>query len=235
MLLYLQKQKAALSVRWREIQGANNWEGLLDPLDLELRREILRYGEFAQMAYDNFESDQRSKYAGSARFPKQKLLEKLYKADCGYEVTRYLYATCENPLPGVIQSSLRRRVKWDSQSNWMGFVAVATDPKEIERLGRRDIVVAWRGTMRTIEWLVDAQIQMAPMVIAPDPQHESSASLPHHHHHAVDLRPKVEKGFWCLYTSKRSGSQFNQKSASEQVRCYTYLAISVQAIDLSLL
>ena len=187
------------------------------------------------MAYDNFESDQRSKYAGSARFPKQKLLEKLYKADCGYEVTRYLYATCENPLPGVIQSSLRRRVKWDSQSNWMGFVAVATDPKEIERLGRRDIVVAWRGTMRTIEWLVDAQIQMAPMVIAPDPQHESSASLPHHHHHAVDLRPKVEKGFWCLYTSKRSGSQFNQKSASEQVRCYTHLAISVQAIDLSLL
>lgn len=200
-----------LAIRWREIQGLNNWDGLLDPLDEDLRRELLRYGDFAQMCYDNFEDKQWSKYAGSAKYSKQNVFEKLQKPDTGYQVTRYLYVTCENPLPGVIQSSLSS-TRWDVQSNWMGFVAVAVDPKEIQRLGRRDIVVSWRGTMETIEWLVDAQIQLAPMTLAPDPQ----AGCEGNSKPAI-LKPKVEKGFWSLYTCKRSSSQFNQKSASEQV------------------
>jgi len=193
---------ASLSSRWKEIQGAKNWEDLLDPLDLDLRKEILRYGDFAQTTYDNVVCETRSKYAGSARYPKQKMFEKLHKQDNGYQVTKYLYATCQNPLPGALQSSLSSRT-WDVESNWMGYVAVATEPQEIERLGRRDIVVAWRGTVRTIEWLIDAQIQM------------TSISVPAEK--SVITCPKVEKGFWSLYTCKRSTSQFNQNSASEQV------------------
>lgn len=126
------------------------------------------------------------------------------------QVTRYLYATCENPLPGILQSSLSSE-KWDVESNWMGFVAVAVDEKEIARLGRRDIVVSWRGTSRAMEWLVDAQIQLAPMTLAPDHKTPVTVLKP------SVLKPKVEKGFWSLYTCKRSRSQFNQKSASEQV------------------
>ncbi|KAG0591071.1 hypothetical protein KC19_1G147000 [Ceratodon purpureus] len=198
---HLESCKAPLSSRWREIQGANNWRCLLDPLDLDLRKEILRYGDFATLTYDNFESETRSKYAGSARFPKQKMFEKLHKQDTGYQVTRYLYATCENPLPRALQFS----ESWDVESNWMGYVAVATELQEIERLGRRDILVAWRGTVRTIEWLVDAEIQMVPITFA-----EGKSKL-------TKMCPKVEKGFWSLYTSKRSKSQFNKKSASEQV------------------
>jgi hypothetical protein len=200
--------RVPLATRWREVHGVSNWENLLEPLDGDLRAELLRYGDFAQMAYDNFEDSRWSKYAGSAKFSKRSLFEKLGKAGTGYQVTRYLYATCENPLPGILQSSLSSQ-KWDVESNWMGFVAVATDEREIARLGRRDVVVSWRGTMRTLEWLVDAQIQMAPMTVAPDPQ----ASNPK----PPLLKPKVEKGFWSLYTCKRSASQFNQKSASEQV------------------
>jgi hypothetical protein len=41
-----------LAARWREIQGSKDWAGLLDPLDLDLRKEIIRYGEFAQVAED---------------------------------------------------------------------------------------------------------------------------------------------------------------------------------------
>jgi hypothetical protein len=192
---------APLSSRWREIQGAKNWNNLLDPLDLDLRREILRYGDFATVTYDNFESETRSKYAGSARFQKQKMFEKLHKQDNGYQVTRYLYATCENPLP----RALRFSECWDIESNWMGYVAAASEMQEIERLGRRDIVVAWRGTARTIEWLIDAEIQMVPITIAGENSEVTKKCA------------KVEKGFWSLYTCKRSTSQFNHKSASEQV------------------
>lgn len=196
-----------LSSKWRDIQGANNWNGLMDPLDLDLRKEILRYGDFAQLTCDNFECNAHSKYAGSAKHSKQNLFQKLSKQDCGYEVTRYLYATSDNSFPGVLQSSLSSQ-SWDANSNWMGYVAVASDIKEIERLGRRDIVVAWRGAVKTIDWLVDAQSQMAPVRVSIENSRATTSML---------QRPKVEKGFWSVYTFKRPASQFNRKSASEQV------------------
>ena len=208
---HLESCDAPLSIRWREIQGAKNWNGLLDPLDLDLRKEILRYGDFATLTYDNFECETRSKYAGSARFQKQKMFEKLHKQDNGYQVTRYLYTTCENPLPRALQSSLFSE-RWDIESNWMGYVAVATEMQEIERLGRRDIVVAWRGTVRAIEWLIDAEFQMVPITTAGG------------NSKATKKCPKVEKGFRNLYTCKRSTSQFNRMSASEQVSILSSLS-----------
>jgi hypothetical protein len=57
----------SLRERWREIQGLNHWEGLLDPLDPELRKSILFYGDFNQAVYDSFETDEHSKYTGSCR------------------------------------------------------------------------------------------------------------------------------------------------------------------------
>ncbi|GLJ20820.1 hypothetical protein SUGI_0379570 [Cryptomeria japonica] len=39
--------KESLDENWTKYQGSNNWEGLVEPLSPKLRREILKYGEFA--------------------------------------------------------------------------------------------------------------------------------------------------------------------------------------------
>jgi hypothetical protein len=54
--------------RWRELHGSNYWKGLLDPLDADLRSELIRYGEFSQVTYDSFDHDKHSMFYGSNRY-----------------------------------------------------------------------------------------------------------------------------------------------------------------------
>eukprot|EP00249_Psilotum_nudum_P015657 c25452_g1_i1 orf=1-543(-) len=139
-------ENGTLSNRWREIQGENNWVGLLDPLDLELRKNIIRYGEFNQAAYDSFDNEEHSKYSGSCKYSKLELFEKVGLTrgrDWGYRISRYLYATSmDNTAAGLLLKSLSREA-WPRESNWIGYVAVATDNGK-SWLGRRDIVIVWR-------------------------------------------------------------------------------------------
>lgn len=195
------KDDRRLSNIWRQIQGESNWEGMLEhPIDPVLRSELIRYGEFAQICYDAFDYDKHSIYCGSCKYNRMKLLEKMDKGDCGYTVTKYLYATSKLDLPKFFRKSDRAKARWSGDSNWMGYVAVVTDEKMIEELGRRDIVVAWRGTVTATEWINDLM----------DVQTEAGLELDH-------KEVKVEGGFLSLYVSSKDGSRFNKQSAREQL------------------
>ncbi|KAK6932133.1 Fungal lipase-like domain [Dillenia turbinata] len=186
--------KENISSRWRELHGSNHWENLLEPLDPSLRREIVKYGEFSQAAYDSFDFDTYSKYCGSNYYRKDELFDELRLTRHGYKVTKYIYAMCDIVMPRWLETSLADSA-WSKESNWMGYVAVSADD-ESERLGRRDIVVAWRGTIAPAEWIQNVKVQLTPL---------------------GEGNVKVEQGFLSVYSTKSNSSKYNKKSASQQV------------------
>ncbi|KAL0398291.1 UNVERIFIED_CONTAM: Phospholipase A1-Igamma1, chloroplastic [Sesamum radiatum] len=186
--------KEDISAKWREIHGSRDWDDLLDPLHPWLRREIVKYGEFAQATYDAFDFDAFSEYCGSCMYNRHKLFDKLGLTKTGYNVTQYIYAMSHIDLPQWLEKS-RFVDTWSKDSNWMGFVAVSDD-QESKRIGRRDIVVAWRGTVAPSEWYDNMQRKLEPI------GHGDS---------------KVEHGFLSIYTSKSDFTRYNKSSASEQV------------------
>ncbi|KAL4203579.1 hypothetical protein AMTRI_Chr01g104610 [Amborella trichopoda] len=194
----IEKESAPLSERWREIQGENHWNGLFDPMDGLLRREIIRYGEFAQACYDAFDFDPYSKYCGTCKYTGGHFFEKLGMADSGHDLSRYLYATSNINLRNFFRKSKLTKV-WSTHANWMGYVAVTMDPHEVQRLGRRDVVIAWRGTVTYLEWLEDLMDYLAVPGFGPD------GSV------------KVESGFLDLYTQKEHSCNYCSFSAREQV------------------
>ncbi|CAD6340153.1 unnamed protein product [Miscanthus lutarioriparius] len=196
-----------LAARWREIHGNDHWEGLLDPIDAVLCGELIRYGEFAQACYDSFDYDRFSPYCGSCRFPAKTFFQDAGLGGAGYEVTRYLYATCNDlKLPNFVGRNRKHKSAaadklWSEMGTFIGYVAVSTD-EETARLGRRDIVVSWRGTITRLEWVADLtanQKRLSEMgVPCPDPD------------------VKVEMGFAELYTGKDAACRFCRYSAREQ-------------------
>lgn len=199
----------SIASRWRELQGADSWSGLLDPLDIDLRANLIAYGELTQATYDGFNQERRSPHAGACVFGYSDLLAGSGAAAAGsYAVTRFIYAT--SALPGVPEAFLLLPLpdllpeSWSRESNWMGYVAVATDDG-VAALGRRDILVAWRGTMRGLEWVNDfdfTPVSAAP-VLGP-----AAAANPF---------ALVHRGFLSVYTSSNPDSKYNQTSARDQV------------------
>nr|CAB3475949.1 unnamed protein product [Digitaria exilis] len=153
------RSRQGLAARWREIHGANNWEGLLDPMDPVLHTELIRYGELAQATYDSFDYDRFSPYSGSCRFPTKTFFHDVNLAAAGYDVTRYLYATWnDSKLPNFGNQKHHKPTTtnklWSESGTFIGYVAVSSD-EETSRIGRRDIAVAWRGTITRLEWVAD--------------------------------------------------------------------------------
>ena len=204
--------KGPLAERWREIQGERQWKGLLTPeMDSVLRAEILKCGEFAQANYDAFDYEPTSKYCGSSRFNKKKLLENVGLQNSGYEVTKFLYAMADVNVPKFFRHSsiVTDDETWSRHSNWMGFIAVATDEKAIRRLGRRDIMVSWRGTVMALEWMENLRDILAPT----SPGHREGRVVD-----GCNRKVKVERGFLSLYNSKDATTKYNKNSAAEQVK-----------------
>ncbi|KAI8002072.1 hypothetical protein LOK49_LG09G02361 [Camellia lanceoleosa] len=186
--------KEDISDKWREKQGFCDWDNLLNPLHPWLRREIVKYGEFAQATYDAFDFDSFSEYCGSCRYNRDKIFDKLGLTKHGYKVSKYIYAMSHMDVPRWLERSVLGQT-WSKDSNWMGFVAVSDD-EETRRIGRRDIVIAWRGTVAPSEWYEDLQRKLEPI---------------------GEGEAKVEYGFLSIYTSKSDATRYNKSSASEQV------------------
>ncbi|KAK1317876.1 hypothetical protein QJS10_CPA05g00856 [Acorus calamus] len=186
---------------WREIHGSTDWAGILDPIDPLLRSELIRYGEMVQACYDSFDFDPCSKYCGSSKYSRRHFFEELGMSGCGYEVTRYLYATSNLDMPNFFKKSRGEKV-WSKSANWMGYIAVSNDETSA-RLGRRDVVVAWRGTVTGLEWVADLMDFLKPV---------TSEGIP-----CPDPDVKIESGFLDLYGEKDATCRFSKYSAREQV------------------
>ncbi|KAA8533437.1 hypothetical protein F0562_031129 [Nyssa sinensis] len=84
---------------------------------------------------------------------------------------------------------------------WIGFVAVSSDEK-VKRLGWRDIVIVFRGTVTNPEWIANIMSSLTSARLDP-----------------LNAQPdvKVELGFLTLYTSEDSDCKFGVKSCREQL------------------
>lgn len=187
-----------LSKKWMEYQGIKNWEGLLDPLDDNLRHEIIRYGQFVEATYRSCDFDPSSSSYATCRYSKRKLLDQSGFRDTGYRVTKNLSATSGIHLPRWIHKGPR----WMAvQSSWIGYIAVCNDKQEISRLGRRDVIIALRGTATCLEWLENLRATLTPL-----PNAKSSYNS-----------PMVGSGFLSLYTSSMGTRPSLQKLIREEI------------------
>ncbi|XXG57093.1 hypothetical protein AAC387_Pa03g4336 [Persea americana] len=202
---------------WPELLGSNHWEGLLDPLNIPLRRLILRCGDLCQATYDAFNNDPHSKYTGSSRYGKHDFFKKVaFSPDEDYTVYCFLYATASIDVPeGFLLHSLSREA-WSRESNWIGYIAVSSD-EAARASGRREIYVAWRGTTRNLEWInvFNPEPESIEPLLAKKQDHQES-----HWYDGLlgrsDDEPKVMKGWNIIYTSDDPKSSFTKLSARQQ-------------------
>ncbi|XP_019169456.1 PREDICTED: phospholipase A1-II 4-like [Ipomoea nil] len=195
---------SGIAERWKDLSGSKNWEGLLDPLDSDLRRYLIHYGSMVSAVYDSFINEPISKNVGLCRYARKNLLRESGHDNGNpfkYEVTKYFYSpsTIRTATNYLIQSQRPDTVL--KQSNWMGYVAVATDDGKAA-LGRRDILVAWRGTVRAAEWIKNFQFLFvkAPLIFG------------------QDSNPLVHKGFYDMYTAVNPDPILKGVSARDQIR-----------------
>ncbi|CAL4923214.1 unnamed protein product [Urochloa decumbens] len=123
---------------WRELHGARSWDGLLDPLDLELRKSVISYGEMVQAAEDGFNAEERSPHVGACLYGHSDLLRATGADDAAgrYEVTKFLYATSAVPCPflqivesnfiGYVATSAKELLGWERAMVHSGFLTMYT-------------------------------------------------------------------------------------------------------------
>lgn len=215
---------------WPELLGSNNWDGLLDPLSLPLRRLILLSGDLCQATYDAFNNDQNSPYCGCSRYGKSTFFKKVMFdfAAANYDVSAFLYATA---LVGAHEAFLLHsmsRESWDRESNWIGYIAVTND--DVSRsTGRREIYVAWRGTTREYEWVNVLGAKLAStesLLSSPKTIKEfglkrsssDSSSSSDDEDDDDDKVPKVMQGWLTIYTAEDPKSPFTKLSARTQLQ-----------------
>ncbi|KAG7012007.1 Phospholipase A1-IIgamma, partial [Cucurbita argyrosperma subsp. argyrosperma] len=174
-----EKMIGNIAQRWRVLSGQDNWKNLLDPLDVDLRQYILHYGDMAQATYDGFNWNKMSKFAGDSHYARKDFFSKVGLA-------------IANPYKYKGKLGTKSRIGWGTLL-WQQNEGTTA-------LGRRDIVIAWRGTIQACEWVDDFNFPLVPakeLFGAVNPSN-------------------VHKGWLSIYTSKDSRSPYNPNSARQQ-------------------
>ncbi|VAH11113.1 unnamed protein product [Triticum turgidum subsp. durum] len=157
----------------------------------------------AQATYDAFNHERHSPHAGLSRFGRKRFFERVMLPGhaAAYRVTRFLYATSSAPAaPAAAFVRSRHPRHRCKESNWIGYVAVTTDAGKAV-LGRRDVVVAWRGTIQALEWVDDLEFSMV-----------------HPKGILGDADAMVHRGWFSIYTSNDPASTHNKESVLAEVR-----------------
>ncbi|TYJ06398.1 hypothetical protein E1A91_A12G231000v1, partial [Gossypium mustelinum] len=171
----------SLGSRWREYHGCNDWR-------------VVRYGEFVQAAYHGFHSNPAMS-TNQAPLPRHVALP-----DRSYKLTKSLYATSSIGLPDWVDD-VAPDLGWMTQrSSWIGYVAVCDDRREIQRMGRRDIVIALRGTATCMEWAENLRAQLVRIPESDNPTQ------------------KVECGFLSLHKTPGAHVPSLAESVVEEVK-----------------
>ncbi|PUZ50077.1 hypothetical protein GQ55_6G030900 [Panicum hallii var. hallii] len=183
-----------IAAAWRRLHGEDGWRGLLDPLHPDLRREIVRYGEFVDAAYGAFLSRPDAQPGYRARVP---------LPDAAYRVTAPLFATSSVGLPTWLAAAAPCAAQ---RTSLVGYVAVCDSPAEVRRMGRRDIVIALRGTCTVLEWAENVRAGLVP---ATDSNADASPDA---------SKAKVECGFWNIYKTAGDRSPSLSEMVVSEVR-----------------
>nr|GME07474.1 phospholipase A1-Igamma2, chloroplastic-like [Ipomoea batatas] len=190
-----------LADSWEEIHGENNWVGLLEPFDSLLRTELIRYGDMAQACYDAYEEDPSSRFGHRIKIEPHVFFKSLGLTKYGYDVTKYIYSSYNLDVPNFFNKPLLSD-DWTEGASWIGYVAVSNDEYS-QHLGRRDITIAWRGTVTGMEKFADIQ--------------DFQTSIEDHNLPTHDPSIKAEDGFLDIYTKSDESNTFCNKSARTQV------------------
>ncbi|KAI6697232.1 hypothetical protein NL676_017351 [Syzygium grande] len=233
-----QQQKAGMTTMaeagereptWAELMGSKDWEGLLEPLDLGLRRLVLRCGDFIQATYDTFINDQNSKYCGCSRYGKANFFQKVMMENgSDYEVVAFLYGTARISTEENFLFHSQSREAWDRESNWIGYIAVTNDEVSAQ-LGRREIYIVWRGTTRNYEWIDVLGVKRKSIEsllstntngrieLGEEEAKTNSSSSDEDDDRDDEEVPKVMLGWYTIYTTDDPRSPFTKLSARTQL------------------
>ncbi|KAI3807125.1 hypothetical protein L1987_23049 [Smallanthus sonchifolius] len=206
------------SQRYDELHGSNNWAGLLDLLDLDLRNLLLGYGDLSSASERAFNKDEDSLYNGYSYYGKSSFFKgvMLPWADSRYQVTSFIYATAhvDSHLPLLNRGMSHEDSEFES--NWMGYVVVSSD-KCSEAFGCREICVVCRGTARTYEWIDDI-VAAEPVPAEPLLPVSNSTDAPSKEPTVVNIdTPQVMGGWLTIYNTRDPNSEFIPSSARTQL------------------
>ncbi|KAJ6411112.1 hypothetical protein OIU84_007797 [Salix udensis] len=201
---------ASIAENWKDFSGGKKWDGLLvHPLNTDFRRYLIHYGERVDLIGAAFNNVKASDSYALSRYPAEEFFMNVNLQNGNpfkYQVTKYFYLQSED-IAEVLELDL-------IGSAWIGYVAVTTDEGR-RVLGRRDILVCWRGTISETEWIQNLKFDLTP---------------------ASDIfgaanNPKVHRGFHNTYVAYGEKFKYNKASARTQVFAELRRLVNMYALN----